>query len=71
MMDEGMQNICRCPHHKVIPLLVALFGLVFLLKGLGFVGEGMVAIVWPTIVLIAGLMKATESYCKCCAGVNR
>ena len=63
-----MKNMCGCPHHKVTPLLVVLFGLTFLLGALGTLTPGFVNIAWPVIVILAGLMKWSEKsgMCKCC-----
>ncbi len=64
----GMKNMCKCPHHKAMPVLVILFGLTFLLEALGVVTSGFAMVVWPVLVIIAGLMKWTEKsgMCKCC-----
>jgi len=65
--DGGMRaNTCKCPHHKMIPLLVVLFALLFLLKALGTFSEYTVSIVWPILLGAAGLMKMFEYKCKCC-----
>ena len=61
-----MENKCGCPHHKIIPALVVLFGLLFLLQAVNVVSPELVAIVWPIIVLLAGLMKMAKGACKCC-----
>ena len=65
---ENMKNMCSCSHHKVMPVLVILFGLTFLLGALGILASGFVNIVWPIIVIAGGLMKwANKSgMCKCC-----
>ena len=55
---------CECKHHGVFPVLVTIFGLAFLLRALGVLTEGFVNIVWPILVLVAGLMKMGK--CKCC-----
>jgi len=62
-MKDG---ICKCPHHKMMPLLVVLFALSFLLKALGILTPGSVDIIWPILVGAAGLMKFNEGKCKCC-----
>jgi len=66
-MDAG-RKVCHCPHHKVMPVLVILFGLTFLLKALGVVTYDFAMITWPILVILAGLQKfATKSgMCKCC-----
>ena len=66
-MDESMQkNVCGCPHHRMIPLLVVLFAIVFLLGAFDVLTQRVVSISWPVIVGVAGLMKLGESRCKCC-----
>jgi len=66
-MDEGMQkNICKCPHHKVVPFMVVLFGLLFLLKAFYVFDAAVVDVIWPILVLVAGLTKLFEDKCKCC-----
>lgn len=62
---EG-KNLCKCPHHKMIPGLVVLFGLLFLLHALGVVTEGLVSVVWPVLVILVGLQKMMQGKCKCC-----
>ncbi len=60
--------MCKCPHHKVMPVLVVLFGLTFLLGTLDILTSGFVNIAWPVLVIAAGLMKWVEKsgMCKCC-----
>ncbi|TAK03852.1 hypothetical protein EPO34_01680 [Patescibacteria group bacterium] len=55
---------CACAHHKVGPLLIALIGLLFLLKTLGVVGAATVDLAWPVALIVIGLMKS--GMCKCC-----
>ena len=61
-----MGQKCGCPHHKIIPALVVLFGLLFLLQAVNVVSTETVAIVWPIIVMAAGLNKMASGMCKCC-----
>ncbi len=63
MKGAGM---CKCPHHKVMPILVVIFGLVFLLGAMGTLDMRTVGIVWPIIVIVVGLMKLGGN-CKCCS----
>jgi hypothetical protein len=51
-----------------MPLLVVVFGLVFLLGALGKMSMETVNVVWPVIVIIAGLKKMAMGMgmCKCC-----
>ncbi len=55
---------CTCSHHKVIPILVTLFGLVFLLGDLNILTTDFVNLAWPVLVIVGGLMKLKS--CKCC-----
>ncbi|TSC76566.1 MAG: hypothetical protein G01um101431_699 [Parcubacteria group bacterium Gr01-1014_31] len=59
-------NSCSCPHHKVVPLAVALIGALFFLQNIGVLGSGIVNVLWPLALLAAGLTKAFGSSCKCC-----
>lgn len=65
---QGMKNMCKCPHHKVVPVLVVLFGVTFLLGAWGTLSWGTVNVVWPILVILAGLIKIGEKsgMCKCC-----
>jgi uncharacterized membrane protein (Fun14 family) len=66
-MDMPMlDKHCKCAHHKVIPVAIVLIGLMFLLQALNMVSAGVVAITWPILVIIIGLMKFTKGMCKCC-----
>ena len=69
MMDEKMKGgmTCKCPHHKMIPLLVLLFGLDFLFGKLGWLPMSFVAITWPILVVATGIMMLMKGACKCCA----
>jgi hypothetical protein len=64
-MKAGMT--CKCPHHKMLPLLVVLFGLNFLLGTLSVITMRTESIIWPIIVIVAGLMKMSGGACKCCS----
>lgn len=57
---------CGCPHHKVGPLFVVLFGVLFLLGNLGVVDPSMVSATWPLLVILAGLFKMFKGKCGCC-----
>ena len=66
--SQGTKNVCKCAHHKVIPVLVLLFGLTFLLGSWGILTSNAVDTIWPIIVILAGAMKISEKsgMCKCC-----
>ena len=53
---ENMPNVCKCHHHNVTPVLVILFGLTFLLGNWGTLSSDTVGIVWPVLVIVAGLI---------------
>lgn len=61
-MKMGMK--CGCPHHKVMPILVVLFGLDFLLLATGTLSAMFVSVSWPILVIIAGCLKLFR--CGCC-----
>jgi len=66
MENTNTQNNCKCMHHKVMPMLIILFGLTFLLKELGTLSVGTANIVWPVIVIVMGCKKLMAGSCKCC-----
>lgn len=57
---------CSCPHHKVVPLLIVLLGLLFLLEALNVVSVKITGIVWPILLILIGLQKMFAGLCKCC-----
>ena len=65
-MGGGMKNMCKCVHHKVVPILVILFGALFLLGNWEIMSWDAVNMLWPILVIIGGVMKLTKGKCKCC-----
>lgn len=66
-MDQTMSSHgCKCPHHKVVPIVIVLIGLAFLLEAYNVLTAGFVAIAWPVLVIIAGVTKLFGAGCKCC-----
>ncbi len=57
---------CGCIHHKMVPLMITLIGLVFLAKAMMWVSVATADWVWPILLIIAGLTKMYGSKCKCC-----
>jgi len=57
---------CKCVCHKIMGVLIILFGLTFLLGALDVLSAGTVDIVWPIIVIAAGLKAICVGRCKCC-----
>lgn len=57
---------CTCKHHKMMPVFVILFGLLFLGGTLEWWSMNVVNMGWPVVVIAAGLMKMMEGKCKCC-----
>ncbi len=62
-MKSGM---CGCMCHKMLPLFMVVFGLVFLLGNLEVLTPIAVTWTWPVLVILAGLTKMMGSRCKCC-----
>ena len=58
---------CCCPCHYMIGLLVVAFGLTFLLRTLEVITYHTAGIIWPIIVILAGLKTIFGSMCKCCS----
>lgn len=60
--NQDMSKMCKCNHHKMFSWLVVLFGLTFLLGDLNVLTAGAVSVIWPVLIIIAGVGKM----CKCC-----
>ena len=63
---ETEEKKCPCPCHHVMGIFIVLFGLMFLLGALGVLSERTVGIIWPVLVILAGLKKVFSGFCKCC-----
>lgn len=57
---------CACPHHLVAPLAIVVIAALFFLRAIGVLSSGVVALVWPLALGVAGLIKLGESKCTCC-----
>lgn len=57
---------CNCMHHKIVPGMISLIAVTFLLGALGILTSSTVALVWPILLLVAGLTKMNRNMCKCC-----
>ncbi len=60
-MENG--KACKCAHHKVVPVCIALIGLAVLLMRLDVYATAM-GIIWPILLVIIGGTKMVE--CDCC-----
>jgi len=67
-MGEGSKNMCKCPHHKAMPIMIIVFGVVFLLGNMGWISWEAVGWIWPILVIIVGIKKLAmkSGMCKCC-----
>ncbi|MEK7115983.1 MAG: DUF5668 domain-containing protein [Patescibacteria group bacterium] len=50
----------------MFPVLIVLFGLLFLLQNYGVFSASFVNVAWPVLVILAGLNKLSKGMCKCC-----
>jgi hypothetical protein len=57
---------CACPCHMMPGILIALFGLTFVLKNLGVYSDNVNNWIWPIILLVGGLQHILGARCKCC-----
>jgi len=63
---EDSSGKCNCICHKMLGVLLVLFGLTFLLGALDVLSARTVDIIWPIIVVAAGLSSLAKRWCKCC-----
>jgi hypothetical protein len=60
-------STCSCVHHKTVPALIVLLGLLFLLEAFSVFSAKVVGIVWPILLILIGLQKMFGHCCKCCS----
>jgi hypothetical protein len=65
--EKPSEGKCSCPCHNMIGVFVFLFGLTFLLRALDVLSNHAAAIIWPIIVMLAGLKTIFRRMCKCCS----
>ncbi|HXI84115.1 MAG TPA: DUF5668 domain-containing protein [Verrucomicrobiae bacterium] len=63
---QASEGKCGCPCHKMPGLFIVLIGLTFLLGALNVLSPRAVEIIWPILVILAGLKKMFSGMCKCC-----
>ena len=61
----GKGMVCKCPHHKAVPVLIILIGIDFLLGATGALPGMFVGVTWPILLIIIGVVKMVK--CNCCA----
>jgi len=61
IVGKGM--VCKCPHHKVMPVILVLIGLDFLLGAIGVLTMSFVSITWPILLIILGCVKMVRFGC--------
>lgn len=65
-MDTMSQSHCSCPHHKVVPLMALLIGVLFLLHAFAYVSDHVTDVLWPVFVIVAAGTKLMGRKCTCC-----
>jgi len=58
--------MCKCGHHKIVPICIILIGLAFLAGELGVLAPDVVAASWPILLVVIGGIKLFGPGCKCC-----
>jgi hypothetical protein len=61
------QGKCSCPCHKMIGVFIVLIGLTFLLSALNVLSARIAEIIWPVLVILAGLKAMFGNRCNCCS----
>lgn len=65
MMQTNSRS-CKCPHHKMGPVLIILLGLLWLLSALDVISLNIVSITLPVIIIVIGLMVLFRGDCPRC-----
>ena len=71
MEDNKTCCNCCCPCHKMKGILIILFGLTFLLGAFEVLSQHWVSIIWPILVMLAGVFSLMKGKCKCCDGSEK
>lgn len=66
MHECSANGMCKCPHHKMVPLCITLIGLAFFLQAIGVLGQPFVSVAWPVLLTLIGLQKLSSGMCSCC-----
>ncbi|MGC9605257.1 MAG: hypothetical protein ABSF56_00655 [Minisyncoccia bacterium] len=61
--NEG-PKVCKCPHHKVMPVAVVLIAVTVLLANFNVFSWYVADIIWPILLIVAVWPKLCR--CKCC-----
>jgi len=69
MNPNEAPKVCKCPHHKVMPIAVILLALAFLAADFNWLSWGAVNIIWPILLIIAVAPKL--ACCKCCGSEKK
>ena len=64
MDQNNSQNVCKCPHHKVMPVAIILIAVTSLLGTFNVLSLMAVSVIWPILLIIAVAPKLGG--CKCC-----
>ncbi len=65
-MQPGEDKKCCCPCHMAGGILIVLIGLAFLLNAFDVIGQRVLSITWPILLMLYGAKKACKGKCKCC-----
>ena len=63
----GSCDISKCGCKIATPILVILFGLVFLLNTTGIISDYALSMAWPIIIILIGVAKLIKKMCNKCA----
>ena len=63
---DAVKNKCGCPCHKSAGLAIVVLGVLFLLQNLGVLPAHIIGMVWPVLIILAGLKITLKGMCKCC-----
>ena len=63
----GSCDMGKCGCKMATPILVILFGLVFLLNATGVISAYVLSMVWSIIIILIGVAKLAKKMCNKCS----
>ena len=67
MGGDMSKKVCNCPHHKVVPIMIIIIGLVILVGAFSMLTFQWASILIGVALIVIGGTKLGSRSCKCCS----